>query len=125
MLKKSVRISRADGLEARTFAKLVQVASKYDSRIYMETETKRVNAKSIMGMMSLEPARDEMITISAEGADEADAVSEIEVFLTAAKNCISEYVKVKMSRGASPAHFFSGRSSRDEPVPGPYLTPRS
>ena len=52
----------------------------------METETKRVNAKSIMGMMSLEPARDEMITISAEGADEAEAVSEIEVFLTAAKN---------------------------------------
>ncbi len=86
MLKKSVRISRADGLEARTFAKLVQVASKYDSKIYMETETKRVNAKSIMGMMSLEPARDEMITISAEGADEAEAVNEIEVFLTAAKN---------------------------------------
>ena len=37
MLKKSIRISRADGLEARSFAKLVQVASKYDSRIYMET----------------------------------------------------------------------------------------
>ena len=86
MLKKSVRISRADGLEARTFAKLVQVASKYDSKIYMETETKRVNAKSIMGMMSLEPERDETIIISAEGSDEAEAVSEIEGFLTAVKN---------------------------------------
>ena len=81
MLKKSIRISRADGLEARSFAKLVQVASKYDSRIYMETETKRVNAKSIMGMMSLEPAADEVIIISADGADEAEAVSELEGFL--------------------------------------------
>ena len=81
MLKKSIRISRADGLEARSFAKLVQVASKYDSRIYMETETKRVNAKSIMGMMSLEPAADDVIIISADGADEAEAVSELEGFL--------------------------------------------
>jgi catabolite repression HPr-like protein len=47
----------------------------------METETKRVNAKSIMGMMSLEPAADEVIIISADGADEAEAVSELEGFL--------------------------------------------
>ena len=81
MIKKSMTIALKDGLEARPIAELVQVASKYDSRIYMETETKRVNAKSIMGMMSLEPAADEVIIISADGADEAEAVSELEGFL--------------------------------------------
>ena len=81
MLKKSIRISRAGGLEARSFAKLVQVASRFDSRIYMETETMRVNAKSIMGMMSLEPEQDELITISADGIDEQEAVMELEGFL--------------------------------------------
>ena len=51
MMKKSIKISCPGGLEPRPIAELVQVASKYESKIYLETDTKRVNAKSIMGMM--------------------------------------------------------------------------
>ena len=53
MKKKSITIQLENGLEARPIAMLVQVASRYESSIYIETGEKKVNAKSIMGMMSL------------------------------------------------------------------------
>jgi phosphotransferase system HPr (HPr) family protein len=70
------------GLEARPVAVLVQVASRYDSSIYIECEDKKVNAKSIMGMMSLGIAAGEEVTVIANGADEQDAIEEIEKFLS-------------------------------------------
>lgn len=70
------------GLEARPVAVLVQVASRYDSSIYFECEDKKVNAKSIMGMMSLGIAAGEEVTVIANGADEQDAIEEIEKFLS-------------------------------------------
>ncbi len=83
MIKKSMTIALKDGLEARPIAELVQVASKYDSRIYIELGTKRVNAKSIMGMMSLELGTGDDMTVSADGEDEYAAISEIEQYVTA------------------------------------------
>ena len=53
MIKKSVTINLESGLEARPIALLVQKASQHESSVYIETGDKRVNAKSIMGMMSL------------------------------------------------------------------------
>ena len=53
MLEKSIKPQLDGQLEARPIAMLVQVASQYDSTVYLETEGRRVNAKSIMGMMSL------------------------------------------------------------------------
>ena len=53
MVKKLITVELASGLEARPAAMLVQVASQYESAIYLEAEAKRVNAKSIMGMMTL------------------------------------------------------------------------
>lgn len=70
------------GLEARPVAVLVQVASRYDSSIYIECEDKKVNAKSIMGMMSLGIAAGEEATVIANGADEQEAIEEIEKFLS-------------------------------------------
>lgn len=81
MVKKSIKIELSSGLEARPVAMLVQVASQYDSRIYLESDSKRVNAKSIMGMMTLGLAAGESITVEADGADEEQAVSEIEKYL--------------------------------------------
>ena len=81
MIKKSLKISCPNGLEARPIAELVQVASKYESKIYLETDTKRVNAKSIMGMMSLNLANGDLLTVSADGNDEEDAMNEIVSFL--------------------------------------------
>lgn len=81
MKKKIITVELADGLEARPAAMLVQVASQYDIRIYLESGSKRVNAKSIMGMMTLGLIAGQSITVEADGADEDQAVSEIEKYL--------------------------------------------
>ena len=81
MIKKLIKISCPRGLEPRPIAELVQVASKYESKIYLETETKRVNAKSIMGMMSLNLANGDLLTVSGDGNDEEGAMEEILSFL--------------------------------------------
>lgn len=81
MTKKAVEIKLQNGLEARPVAVLVQVASKYDSTVYLESNGKKVNAKSIMGMMSLGLDNGEMVTVTADGEDETKAVADIEKFL--------------------------------------------
>lgn len=81
MKKKIITVELPDGLEARPAAMLVQVASQYDSRIYLESGSKRVNAKSIMGMMTIGLIAGQSITVEADGADEDQAVSEIEKYL--------------------------------------------
>ena len=82
MTKKAMQIQLAGGLEARPVAMLVQVASQFDSTIYIEAEGKRVNAKSIMGMMSLGMDSGESVTVSADGEDEEAAIEGIEKFLS-------------------------------------------
>lgn len=82
MIKKSVKIQLSNGLEARPVALLVQVASQYDSTVYLETQDKRINAKSIMGMMSLGLNSGEEVMVICEGADEETASVEVEKFLS-------------------------------------------
>ncbi len=82
MRNQSVEIQLSSGLEARLVAMLVQVASKFESKIYLESEGKRVNAKSIMGMMSLGLNNGEKVDISADGVDENDAAGAIADYLT-------------------------------------------
>ena len=82
MIKKPITIQIANGLEARPVALLVQVASQYDSQIHVEVEGKRVNAKSILGMMTLGLETGEKIVVEAEGADEEEAMSNIEKYLS-------------------------------------------
>lgn len=82
MVTKNVRIQLESGLDARPVAMLVQVASKFDSRIYFLSEGKKVNAKSIMGMMSLGLDNGEQLEIMADGKDESAAVDALEVFLS-------------------------------------------
>ena len=82
MLKKTITIRLENGLEARPVAMLVQIASQYESVIYVEKGTARVNAKSIMGMMSLGMDSGETVTVSADGEDEAAAIDGIEKFLS-------------------------------------------
>ncbi len=84
MKKKAVEIKLQNGLEARPVAMLVQVASKYESRIYLESTGKKVNAKSIMGMMSLGLDNGDQVTVTAEGTDEEAALDAIENYLIGA-----------------------------------------
>jgi catabolite repression HPr-like protein len=81
MVKKTIRIGLASGLEARPVAMLVQIASSFESVIHIETQNKRVNAKSIMGMMTLCLGNGEEITAIVEGTDEETAMKEIETYL--------------------------------------------
>ena len=81
MLTKSIVVNRPQGLQARPIAELVQVASRYESRVYLKHGSKKVNAKSIMGMMSLEAPAGETVEVTVEGQDEQIAMKEIEAFL--------------------------------------------
>ncbi len=82
MITKKISIKIPTGLEARPVALLVQVASQYESNIYVECEEKKINAKSIMGMMSLALAAGEEITVTVDGTDEIVAMENIEKYLT-------------------------------------------
>ena len=75
-------VGLSSGLEARPVAMLVQVASQYESEIYVESGRKKVNAKSIMGMMTLGLDAGEEITLSANGEDEEAAMAGIEQYLS-------------------------------------------
>ena len=82
MIQKSMKVQLDNGLEARPVAVFVQVASQYESTIYVEVDDKKVNAKSIMGMMSLGLDNGETLTVVADGSDESAAVAHIERFLS-------------------------------------------
>jgi len=80
MIKKPVKIQLSEGLDARPIALLVQEASQYSSSVYIEVDQKQVNAKSIMGMMSLNLIGGEEITVVTEGEDEEKAAEGIKSF---------------------------------------------
>ena len=82
MVVRDILVNLEHGLEARPIALLVQEASKYDSKIYIQSKDRRVNAKSIMGMMTLALDNGETVEVSADGDDEHVAVSGIEHFLS-------------------------------------------
>jgi catabolite repression HPr-like protein len=85
MTRKEITIQLDSGLETRPVALLVQVASQYDSDIYIESDNRNINAKSIMGMMALGLVPGENVIISANGIDEARAIDGIEAYLTQKK----------------------------------------
>lgn len=82
MVKETVTIEISNGLETRPIAMLVQVASQFESTIHLENGTKSVNAKSIMGMMTLGLDNGEKVTITADGPDEKEAMKGVVEFLT-------------------------------------------
>ena len=82
MIKKETVIRLENGLEARPIALLVQVASQYESSVYIEYGDKRVNAKSIMGMMTLVLVAGDTVAVTADGSDEETAVDAIVTYLS-------------------------------------------
>ena len=81
MITKTMTIHLQSGLEARPVALLVQIASQYESQIYVENGTKKINAKSIMGIMAFNPSEGMSVSIVTEGSDEQEALLAIERFL--------------------------------------------
>ena len=82
MISKNITINIPTNMEARPVALLVQVASQFESSIYVELQDKKVNAKSIMGLMSLSFNEGEEVTIITKGVDEEEAMNKIEAYLT-------------------------------------------
>lgn len=85
MIKKPVTVGHDNGLDARPIALLVQEASQYDSQVYIEMNEKKINAKSIMGMMSLTLSGGEEVVVVTDGTDEEAAAEGIENFLSNVK----------------------------------------
>ena len=81
-MQKEVTIQMSNSMEATPIAHLVQLANRFSSSIYFEMDEKKVNAKSIMGMMSLVLSSGSTVVIDATGDDEEKAVAELSEFLT-------------------------------------------
>ncbi len=69
-----VKIKNRAGIHARPAALLVQTASRFKSKIFIEKETDRINGKSIMGIITLGAAYETPLKLIAEGEDEAAAI---------------------------------------------------
>lgn len=74
MQQRDVEIVNKLGLHARPSARLTQLASRFKSNVFMSRNGRRVNAKSIMGVMMLAAAKGSTITLEVEGEDEVEAM---------------------------------------------------
>ena len=82
MISREFRISNRLGLHARPSAQLTQVAGKFTSEIYIAKNGRRVNAKSIMGVMMLAAGPGSTVTVDAVGPDEEQAIEAIGALIT-------------------------------------------
>ena len=85
MISREMEIKIPSGLDPSTIALFIQIASQYDSSVYVEVKNKKVNAKSIMGMMSLSLAGGDEITVVTDGEDEKKAAEGIRSFFLGTK----------------------------------------
>ena len=81
MIKQDIEIINKLGLHARASSKLTQTASQFSSEIWIEKNGRKVNAKSIMGVMMLAAAMGSFITLEANGADEQAAMSALQALI--------------------------------------------
>ncbi|AVY94150.1 MULTISPECIES: HPr family phosphocarrier protein [Microvirgula] len=81
MVEKDIQIINKLGLHARASSKFTQLAGKFKSEIWISRSNRRVNAKSIMGVMMLAAAKGSTVHVEASGPDESDALSALEVLI--------------------------------------------
>ncbi|MCM3758739.1 HPr family phosphocarrier protein [Sporosarcina aquimarina] len=81
MIEKTAEVKIKPGLQARQAALFVQVANRYTSDLYVKRDERQVNAKSIMGVMSLAIAQGSTVTLIAEGIDEEQAAESLAAFV--------------------------------------------
>lgn len=81
MVEKMVEVKLKSGLQARPAAMFVQEANRFSSEIFLEKDGKKVNAKSIMGLMSLAVGSGAEVLLSAVGSDEQAALEALEKFV--------------------------------------------
>lgn len=81
-MERSVEVKLETGLQARPAAQFVQEANRFTADLFLEKEGKRINAKSIMGLMSIAITKGETITLIADGPDEDIALNELVSLIT-------------------------------------------
>jgi len=81
VLTLSIKIINKLGLHARASAKLTQIANQFDSDIWIEKNEKKVNAKSIMGVMMLAASQGSIVIITTEGIDEIEALNSLSALI--------------------------------------------
>jgi len=81
MLTENVEIVNVLGLHARASAKLTQLASQFESEVWLTRDQKRVNAKSIMGVMMLAASKGTILELEVSGPDESDAMNAIKALV--------------------------------------------
>ena len=80
MSNKEIVVSDVSREHENPIAELVQVACQFDSNIVLENDNRKINAKSIMGIMAFNPTRGMTVNIVADGSDEQEAVVAMEKF---------------------------------------------
>ncbi|MBU9722228.1 MULTISPECIES: HPr family phosphocarrier protein [Bacillaceae] len=81
MKEKELVVKRKAGLQARPAAMFVQEANRFNADIFIEKDGKKVNAKSIMGIMSLAISTNTKVTLSTDGSDEEAALEALAAFI--------------------------------------------
>ena len=81
MSNKEIIVSNVSDEHENPIAELVQVACQFDSNITLESNNRKINAKSIMGIMAFNPTKGMSVNIVAEGSDESEALTAMEKFL--------------------------------------------
>lgn len=81
MIKEDIEIINKLGLHARASSKLTQTASQFKSDIWIEKNDRKVNAKSIMGVMMLAASKGSTISLEANGEDEAAAINALKALI--------------------------------------------
>lgn len=82
MIRKKVIIELENGLQGRSALKFISEANRFSSDIFFEKENKRLNAKSILGLMSMALSCGTEITLFADGPDEKKAVEALQVLIS-------------------------------------------
>jgi catabolite repression HPr-like protein len=82
MVEKKVTVQLKSGLQARPAALFVQEANRYNADVFVEKEGKKVNAKSIMGIMSLAVGAGSELNLSVDGPDEREAIEALAAFVS-------------------------------------------
>jgi len=81
MIAKEMTIKNKSGLDSKPAVKFIQKASNYKSGIWIERDERKVNAKSLLGLLSLSIGNGEKIMLIADGEDESQAILELQSYL--------------------------------------------
>ena len=81
-MEKQIIIGTSGGFYPKPISMLVQMASRYDSSVYLQKGSHKINVKSIVGVLSIRLKSGDKVTLITSGTDEAAALQNIETFLT-------------------------------------------